>query len=51
MTERDIFFLAMIGIVATTLIVFLVQFIRSRRGGRGRGGNWWDGPWDEDDRR
>ncbi|QTV80744.1 hypothetical protein [Microbacterium sp. NIBRBAC000506063] len=31
MSERDIFFLAMTGIVATTLVVFVVQFVRSRR--------------------
>ncbi len=50
MTERDIFFLAMTAIVATTLIVFVWQFVRSRRG-RDDGGNWWEGPWDDDEKR
>lgn len=52
MGERDLFFLVMIAIVSTTLVVFLVQFVRSRRSRDDeRGGNWWEGPWDEDDRR
>ncbi len=54
MNERDLFFAVMIGIALTTLIVIIVQLVRSRRGrsdDSGRSGNWWEGPWDEDDRR
>lgn len=53
MTERDVLFLVMILIGLTTLTVFIVQFIRSRRRGgddNGRSGNWWEGPWDDDRR-
>lgn len=52
MTESDLLFLVLILITLTSLIVFVVQFVRSRRGGsdNGRAG-WWEGPWDEDDRR
>ncbi|MGF3056283.1 hypothetical protein [Microbacterium sp. YY-01] len=48
MTERDIFFVVMISILATLLVVYVVNFVRSRRG-RGRRG-WWEGPWDDDPR-
>ncbi|MGO2520295.1 MAG: hypothetical protein ACTH8F_09250 [Microbacterium sp.] len=55
MTERDVLFLVMILIGLTTLTVFVVQFVRSRRRGGGeddgRSGNWWEGPWDDDPKR
>lgn len=44
-------FLVLILITLTSLIVFIVQFVRARRGGsRNRRGGWWEGPWDDDDR-
>lgn len=49
MTERDLMFLVMTAIVATTLVVFVVQFIRSRRGDNDDRG-WWEGPWNDDQR-
>ncbi|MGL3149104.1 hypothetical protein ACSS7Z_01965 [Microbacterium sp. A82] len=47
MSERDVMFLVMFVILLSTLVVFVVQFVRSRRGKGGRG-NWWEGPWDDD---
>ncbi|MBS1907971.1 MAG: hypothetical protein JST33_15740 [Actinobacteria bacterium] len=33
-----------------TLAVWIVQFVRRRRGGSAHDrGAWWEGPWDEDD--
>lgn len=56
MTERDVFFLVMIAITATALVVWVVQAYRSRkRRGDGRGdhsnGPWWEGPWSDDNRK
>lgn len=51
MSERDLFFLVLILIGISALTIVVVQFVRSRRGGRGHRGNWWEGPWDEDERR
>lgn len=54
MTQRDLLFLVLILITLSSLTVFIVQFVRSRRG---RGGSddgragWWEGPWDDDDRK
>lgn len=48
MTERDIWFLVMVLIVATTLVVFVWRFVQSRRGGGKGGGAWYEGPWDDD---
>lgn len=50
MSERDIFLIVMGLITATTLVVFIVQFARSR-GSKRDGGAWWEGPWDDDERR
>lgn len=53
MNQSDLLFLVLILITLTSLTVFVVQFVRSRRGGDeddGRAG-WWEGPWDDDDRR
>ena len=53
MSENDVLFLVMILIGLSTLTLFIVQFIRSRRRGGGEGGrsgNWWEGPWDDDRR-
>ncbi|GAT71660.1 hypothetical protein [Microbacterium hydrocarbonoxydans] len=51
MNQSDWLFLVLIAITSTSLIVFVVQFFRGRRGGGsgddGRAG-WWEGPWDED---
>jgi len=55
MDQRDLLFLVMLLIGLTTLTVIIVQFVRSRRRGRGdedgRSGNWWEGPWDDDRKR
>lgn len=53
MSQNDLLFLVVTLILSTTLITFIVQFVRSRRGrdSDDGGGNWWEGPWDEDDRR
>ena len=53
MSERDIFFAVMSLILLSTLVVFVWQFMRSRRSrgdGEERGGAWWEGPWDDDRR-
>lgn len=54
MNQSDMLFLVLIAIGLSSLTLVLVQFVRSRRRGGdsdGRGGNWWEGPWDEDQRR
>lgn len=52
MNQQDLLFLVLIAIGSTSLIVFVVQFVRSRGGkGSDEGGNWWEGPWDEDDKK
>ena len=53
MNQSDLLFLVLILITLTSLVVFVVQFVRSRRRGGeadGRAG-WWEGPWDDDDDR
>lgn len=51
MTERDILFFAMMLIGVTTLVVFIVSFVRSRKNDDDEGpGEWWEGPWDNDQR-
>ena len=54
MNQSDMLFLVLIVIGLSSLTLFIVQFVRSRRRGPGdgdRGGNWWEGPWDEDGKR
>ena len=56
MNQSDLLFLTIIAIMSTSLIVLVVQFVRSRRrgpdGGEGDGrAGWWEGPWDDDDRK
>jgi hypothetical protein len=53
MSQNDVLFLVVFVILLSSLTVFIVQFVRSRRrGGSGdERGNWWEGPWDEDDRK
>lgn len=51
MSDRDVMFLVMTVIVLSTLIVFIVQFVRTRRGKGRNYRNWWQGPWDDDDRK
>ncbi|MGO1919912.1 MAG: hypothetical protein ACTH07_00920 [Microbacterium sp.] len=51
MNQSDLWFLVMILIGLSTLTIIIWQFVRSRRRGPGdddRGGNWWEGPWDDD---
>ncbi|WP_282845671.1 hypothetical protein [Microbacterium oxydans] len=53
MNQSNLLFLVMFVILLSTLTVFIVQFVRSRRRGPGdddRAG-WWEGPWDDDDRK
>ncbi|CAH0187157.1 hypothetical protein SRABI76_01678 [Microbacterium oxydans] len=52
MNQSDLLFLVLILITSSTLVIFVVQFVRSRRRGgdgedEGRAG-WWEGPWDDD---
>ena len=48
MDQRDLLFLVFIAITLTTLVVIIWQFARRRRGrDEDRGGNWWEGPWDD----
>lgn len=49
MSERDVLFLVMILIGLSTLTLFIVQFVRSRRRGDDDrpSGNWWEGPWND----
>lgn len=55
MTQSDLLFLVTFLILLSTLTVFIVRFVRSRRrrgGGEGSGrAGWWEGPWDDDDRK
>ena len=53
MNQSDVLFLVIFLILLSTLTVFIVQFVRSRRrGGEGDGrAGWWEGPWDDDDRK
>lgn len=48
MNQSDLMFLVMFVILLSMLTVFVVQFVRSRRGKGDRSGNWWEGPWDDD---
>ncbi|WP_198032347.1 hypothetical protein [Microbacterium sp. 1.5R] len=54
MNQSDLLFLVIFLTLLSTLTVWVVQFFRSRRrgggGGDGRAG-WWEGPWDDDDRK
>lgn len=53
MNQSDLLFLVIVLILLSSLTVFVVQFVRSRRGrgsDDGRAG-WWEGPWDDDDRK
>lgn len=54
MNQSDVLFLVVVLILLSTLAVFVVQFVRSRRRGDGTDGDgragWWEGPWDDDDR-
>ena len=48
MNQSDLLFMVLIGIGLTTLIVVIVQMVRGRKNdGRGE---WYEGPWDEDDK-
>lgn len=56
MNQSDLLFLVTFVILLSSLTVIIVQFVRSRRrngsgDGSERGGNWWEGPWDEDDKK
>lgn len=56
MNQSDLLFLTIIAIMSTSLVVLVVQFVRSRRRGPGAGegdgrAGWWEGPWEDDDRR
>ncbi|MBW8761531.1 MAG: hypothetical protein JF592_02970 [Microbacterium sp.] len=55
MSQNDLLFLVVTLSLVTSLIVMIARFVGSRRRGRGdesdgRAG-WWEGPWDDDDRR
>lgn len=48
MTQQDIFFLVMISIGLTTLTLVAVQLLKRPK--RDNRGEWYEGPWDDDDR-
>lgn len=55
MNASDLMFPALILMGLTSATVIIVQLVRGRRG-RGSGSDdgragWWEGPWDDDDRR
>lgn len=48
-TENQLLLVVLLLIAVASLVVWIVQLVRHRRGrGDGRG-PWWQGPWDEDD--
>ncbi len=48
MTQNDLLFLVLIGIGIASLTLFAVQLLkRPKRDDRGE---WYEGPWDDDDR-
>lgn len=49
MNQSDLLFLVMITIGLTTLTIVIYQLLRSRN--KDNGGEWYEGPWDDDDRR
>jgi len=49
MDQRDLLFLVLIGIGIAALTIVVVRIVRARRG-HDDGGNWWEGPWDDDRR-
>lgn len=56
MSQSDLLFLVLVVIMSSSLIVLVVQFVRSRRRGPSAGegdgrAGWWEGPWEDDDRR
>lgn len=52
MNQSDLWFLVLVLIGITSLTVIIVQLVRSRRGGSGdRRAGWWEGPWDDDERK
>ncbi|UWF77405.1 MULTISPECIES: hypothetical protein [Microbacterium] len=49
MTQNDLLFLVLIGIGLVSLTIFAVQLLkRPKRDDRGE---WYEGPWEDDDRR
>ncbi|MGN8025442.1 hypothetical protein [Microbacterium sp. 22242] len=51
MSQNQLLLWVLLLIAVTALVVWIVRFLQSRRGGgsaRDRGA-WWEGPWDEDD--
>lgn len=54
MNQSDLLFLVLILIGLSSLTLIIVQFVRSRRRGGseddGRAG-WWEGPWEDDERK
>jgi hypothetical protein len=53
MSQGDLLFLVVTLILVTTITITVVNLVRGRRGGDagdGRAG-WWEGPWEDDDRR
>lgn len=52
MTEQNVLFLAVFLMLTTTLVLFIWQFVRSRRPrDENERGEWYEGPWDDDEKR
>lgn len=47
MSAEDLLLPVLILIGISALVITVVQLVRSARG-RDTGGNWWEGPWDDD---
>lgn len=48
MNQNDILFMVLIGIGITSLTLVAVQMLRRPR--RDNRGEWYEGPWDDDDK-
>lgn len=49
MTQNDLLFMVLIGIGLATLTLVALRLLRPRK--RDNRGEWYEGPWDDDDRK
>ncbi|MFD5214372.1 hypothetical protein [Microbacterium sp. NPDC058345] len=49
MTQQDVLFMVLIGIGLASLTLIAIRLLR--RPDRDEGGEWYEGPWDDDDDR
>ncbi|MGB3377096.1 MAG: hypothetical protein WBA87_18380 [Microbacterium sp.] len=48
MTQQDMLFAVAVVIILTVLTLFTIQLLKPRK--RDSKGEWYEGPWDDDDR-